>query len=103
MKDKTMTVNQTIGEDEWIETHRPVPSPSADGGFDFGSGPTLLDWTKADDAAVIDAADPKCIWTVVEGDDGMAIVAGLHRVNRIGHILTEIPSPYDDLEVVLDE
>lgn len=98
-----MNAPGTITEDEWINTYRPLPSPTPGGGFDYGSGCTLLDWTRPSDVAVMDAADPACVWTVIDGDDGPAIVAGRHHVNRLGYIVTEVPSPSEDLEVVIDD
>lgn len=97
------TTPSTITEDEWIETYKPLPAPSGDGGFDFGGGSTLLDWTKADHVALLDAADPACVWTVVDGDDGPAIVCGRHFVNRLGYIITEVPSTSEDLEIEMDD
>lgn len=97
------TTPNTIAIDAWIDDHRPRPAPSGDGGFDFGDGSTLLDWTKPDDMAFLDAADPNCVWTVVDGDGPAAIIAGRHMVNRIGYIVTEVPWTNDDMEVVTDD
>jgi hypothetical protein len=99
----TAPLAQSVTEDEWIERFKPLPAPSGDGGFDFGDGSTLLDWTKPVDAAILDAADPACVWTVVDGDEGPAIVCGRHFVNRLGYIVTEVPTPSEDLEIVMDD
>ncbi len=96
----TMT---TITEDDWAATYRPKPAPSGDGGFDYGEGSTLLDWTRPADLAVLEAAEESCVWTVVDGDDGPAIVAGRHFVNRLGYIVTEIPRTSDDIEIGMDD
>lgn len=98
----TTSAPNTITEDQWIETYKPLPAPSGDGGFDFGDGSTLLDWTKPADIAILDAADPTCVWTVVDGDNGPAIVCGRHFVNRIGYIVTEVPTPSEDLEILME-
>ncbi len=92
-----------ISEDDWIATYRPLPAPGGDGGFDFGEGSTLLDWTRPDHVAILDAADPACVWTVVDGDEGPAIVTGRHFVNRLGYIVTEVPTSNEDLEIVMDD
>lgn len=31
------------------------------------------------------------VWTVVEGDDGLGIINGIHYVNRLGYDITEVP------------
>ena len=98
-----MTAPQIITEDEWAETYRPMPAASGDGGFDFGDGPTLLDWTQPADLALIKAAEEDRIWTVVDGDGGLVIVAGHHFVNRMGYIVTENPRENDDIEVEMDD
>jgi hypothetical protein len=33
--------------------------------------------------------EPKRVWTLVDGDDDMYIVAGMHLVNRVGYIITK--------------
>jgi hypothetical protein len=46
----------------------------------------------------------KCIWTLIDGDDGRVYtVAGLHFVNRIGHIITEKPWESDTIEFDQDD
>lgn len=93
----------TITEDEWATTYAPKPAPSGDGGFDYGDGSTLLDWTRPADLAVLEAADDACVWTVVDGDEGPAIVAGRHFVNRMGYIVTENPRTSEYLEIAMDD
>lgn len=88
-------------EDEWIEAHKPIAHSWSDEGFDFGEGCTLLNWYDARDVKVLDAADPMCIWTVVEGGDAMSVIAGRHVVNRFGHIITAVPwsDPLTEIEI----
>lgn len=92
-----------ISEDEWVETYRPLPAPIPGSGFDFGSGCTLIDGHRPLETQALIAADDACVWTVVDGDEGTAIVAGRHLVNRIGYIITEVPRADDDIEIVMDD
>lgn len=39
----------------------------------------------------VETADPKHIWTEVQGDGGEYIIAGWHFVNRTGYYVTELP------------
>jgi hypothetical protein len=40
----------------------------------------------------VQAQDPRCIWTLVDGDDGnLYIVDGYHLVNRVNYFVTEKP------------
>lgn len=89
-------------EDDWIETYRPKPAPIPGSSFDFGNGDTLIDGHRPEEVAALIAAPEGCIWTVIDGDEGGTfIVSGRHLVNRIGHIITEVPA-VGDIEVELD-
>lgn len=81
-------------EDEWIETFKPIPDPDQHGnGYDFGEGSCLLDRRGMDH---IKAADPNCVWTVIDGGEGDPVIGdGFHHVNAIGWIITRHPRPVD--------
>jgi hypothetical protein len=52
----------------------------------------------------INAEQPLTVWTVVEDDDGRAVaVDGLHWVNRLGFIVTEVPRALDEPFMVADD
>jgi hypothetical protein len=36
-------------------------------------------------------ADPKTVWTIIEGDEFLWLVAGFHYVNRLGYLITQTP------------
>ena len=36
-------------------------------------------------------ADPKTVWTIVEGDESLWVIAGFHIVNRLGYLITQTP------------
>lgn len=97
-----MITPKTMTEDDWIATYKPKPAPGSTSGFDYGDGCTLVETYGDDNRELLDAADPKTIWTVLDDGESTVIVTGLHHVNRIGHIITENPWT-DDIEVLLDE
>lgn len=41
-----------------------------------------------DTVLMIDKLTPKRVWTMVDGDDGMYLIAGYHLVNRIYYVIT---------------
>lgn len=43
--------------------------------------------------------DPCRIWTVVDCDGELALISGYHFVNRCYYLITEKPSPHDDVMV----
>ncbi len=46
---------------------------------------------------------PEHVWTVLETDEGISIVSGVHFVNRMGYIITKEPVPDGHhIEVELD-
>lgn len=44
----------------------------------------------------------KNVWTYIEGDEGLYIVTGFHRVNRLGFLITDEPYT-EEIEVKIDE
>ena len=56
--------------------------------------------TYGEELDFVRAQDPRCIWTLVDGDDGnLYIVDGYHLVNRINYFVTEVPFEGNFLEV----
>lgn len=56
--------------------------------------------TYGEELRYVMAQDPKCIWTLVDGDDGnLYIVDGYHLVNRVAYFVTEVPFDGDFLAV----
>lgn len=49
------------------------------------------DWTEREDKIALDLASNNCTWTVIDGDEGMYIIAGKHFVNRFAYIITNYP------------
>lgn len=53
-------------------------------------------------AQVIAAGIPtEHVWTLIDGDEGDALLPGFHIVNRIGYIVTEHPWEHELIEVQL--
>jgi hypothetical protein len=42
------------------------------------------------------------IWTIVDGDNGIYIIPGLHFLNRINYIITENPWEGENIEVLYE-
>jgi hypothetical protein len=56
--------------------------------------------TYGEELAFVLGADPRCVWTLVDGDDGnLYIVDGYHLVNRINYFITEVPFEGTFMEV----
>jgi len=36
-------------------------------------------------------ANPNKVWTIVEGDESLWVIAGFHFVNRLGYLITKSP------------
>lgn len=76
---------------DWCEQYKPVrntidSNPSFDG---------CMFETYGAEYEAVKAADPACVWTYIDGDDGGTyIVNGWHYVNRIGYFITKLP--FDD-------
>jgi len=97
-----MITPEIIPVDDWVERFRPLVNPvDATCGYDFGDGCTLVE-TYADHLTYLATIPEERIWTVVENDGTFTIVSGRALVNRIGHVVTEVPWT-NDVEVPLEE
>jgi len=86
--------------DVWFAKYRPFENPSVDLGWTFDDKNFLFD-THGLDVERVKKADPMCIWTLIDGEDGQYLIAGYHLVNRVGYCLTEVPFT-DPNEIYLD-
>lgn len=89
-----------LSYDEWRDAYRPVLNTiRKDAPFDG-----LMFETFGPELEAVNAADPACVWTVVDGEDGdLWLLSGCHRVNRLGYLITERPwSGIEQLEIRLD-
>jgi len=69
--------------DAWEQQYRPIKNRLNGEELDF-----------------VMAQDPRCIWTLVDGDDGnLYIVSGYHLVNRINYFVTEVPYEGNGMDV----
>lgn len=81
--------------DEWVKTYKPVYN-HIDKNASFGdeSGQGFMFETYGDEYEFVKTANPNCIWTYGDGDDGGSYIwSGWSLINRIGYFITEIPFP----------
>ena len=83
-------VNMTY--DDWFDLYRPIKN-----GFDNSAGyDGCLFETYGDELAVVQDANPNCVWTLVETDGVLYVAEGFHIVNRLGYFITTKPRENDD-------
>lgn len=46
---------------------------------------------------------PAMVWTLVENDDELSVLSGIHRVNRLGYLVSAVPVPDGDNYMVTIE
>jgi hypothetical protein len=92
-KNWSNALSNRITLDEWVDTYQPVINPNNDWGGGYSSFETY-----GDDLQYILQQDDKHIWTEIEHDEGVTIVAGYHLVNRLQYFITIKPWT-DDVEV----
>jgi hypothetical protein len=96
----TTTIDAAVilSEDDWSAAFQPITNPRDE--------TLLFDWTEALDANFLNNVDVHHVWTEVDDDDSedTLILPGMHRVNRIGYLITLAPWRDDeaDLAVVCD-
>lgn len=77
----------------WEAKYKPIKNHIADNGDDKFE-------TYGEELEFVIAQDPRCIWTLVDGDDGnLYIVDGYHLVNRINYFVTTQPYEGNGMEV----
>jgi hypothetical protein len=60
----------------------------------YGEGNGCLFETYGEEEEFVMQQDPRCIWTLIEGDSGReSVISGFHRVNRIGYLISSVPIP----------
>ncbi|KYO54157.1 hypothetical protein PJ900_12310 [Tistrella mobilis] len=86
--------------DDWLAAYRPVRN-SIRGEAPFDG---CMFETFGPEWEAVRAADPACIWTLVDGDDDdMYVLSGCHLVDCLGYFITERPWAGDDpVEILVD-
>lgn len=81
-----------IDEDIFIEQFGPKPNHlDLTASFDLGQGGCLFACAGKEWRYVL-AQNPRTLWTLIEGDNGTLVIeSGLHLVNRLGYLVTEMP------------
>ncbi len=82
-----------LNEDQFASQYNPIanqlnPNASFDWGDEFG---TLFE-TFGEELEFVLQQDSLNVWTIVDGDDGdLYVNSGLHFVNRIGYLISQVP------------
>lgn len=88
------TTFEQITETEFFERFKPVQNTITNGQSSYDG--CMFETYGAEYAAVVAAhlKNPAQVWTVLEGDDGELFIGdGMHFVNRLGYLITEVPAP----------
>ena len=93
-----MTHRSELTEDEFDARYPLIVNhlnPSAGWAFDGQVG--CLFETFGPEFEFVRQQDPQRVWTLVDADDGhIAVIGGLHYVNRIGYLISQSPLPRDE-------
>lgn len=95
-----------MNDDEWFEKFKPIANPTGDSGLHVDDVCYMFETYDPDITKVIEAhaANPACVWTLLDCDSCEVIGDGYHYVNRIGYFITEVPAePDSDYEVMYHE
>lgn len=62
--------------------------------WSFDEGPGCLFGTRGDEFAFVRSQHPRTVWTLVDTDgDRHTVISGLHFVNRLGYLVSQVPVP----------
>jgi hypothetical protein len=92
----------SMNVDDWMAKFKPVKNLLAtDDSFDG----CLFD-TSPEELKLVREANPKCVWTLLDWEDGRVITNGCQYVNRMGYFISEVPFDSEGgryLEVQVEE
>lgn len=92
--------HQQLTEDEFLERFKPIANHLDEtAGFDFGKGGCLFE-AAGPELEFVRAQPLDKVWTVIDGDEGVEITDGMHFVNRLGYLVTELPCPPETMVTV---
>jgi hypothetical protein len=80
-----------MSDDEWFEKFQPIVNPTGDSGMSIDGVHYMFETYDPDHAKVL-AADPACVWTLLDCDNCEVIGDGYHYVNRVGYFITKVPA-----------
>jgi len=85
----------TLHEDAFYEFFRPYRHKDAN--HDIWGGIGLE--TFGEDLELVKSLPVESVWTVVDGDDGdQWILTGIHTINRICYLITEVPHDWREIQ-----
>lgn len=77
--------------DAWEAKYQPIQNHIDPKSYDkFETYGEELDYVLS-----INKTDPKRVWTLVDGEDGLYIVSGCHFVNRLNYFITKNPCEWE--------
>jgi len=84
----------TLHEDAFYEFFLPYRQPQSQPDIWGGIG---LE-TFGEDLELVKSLPVESVWTVVDGDGDQWIIPGIHTVNRICYLITEVPHDWKDIQ-----
>lgn len=85
--------------DDFVDIYKPINNSIANKDYTFESNTFE---TYGEEEAFVYAQPDNLVWTEVDGDNGIYIIAGKHYVNRIHYYVCEVPFTNDNEEVVVE-
>jgi hypothetical protein len=76
---------------EWENKYTPILNPQHN-----DNNASIQFETYGDDLEFVTQQPNSCVWTELDGDDGVYIVTGYHLANRISYYVTELPWTDDE-------
>ena len=85
--------------DEWVEKYKPIKNhitkyPDPQSSFEMFE-------TYGEEWEFVKSQDPKYVWTEIQGDMSMLLIAGVAFVNRLNYYVCEVPWETGDEQVLV--
>jgi len=76
--------------EKWIEEYKPNMTKQDQ---------VILYETFGEDLEKIRKTDPNYVWTVVDTDDSLVVLPGIHYVNRLSYVITKVSHEQENSEM----
>jgi hypothetical protein len=92
-----------ITEDRFEEIYKPQRNPFDPDGAPWDGCVLETYGQEFELVKAMQATDPGRVWTLLDCDGELVLSSGMHYVNRMGYLITEVPVADGDLVTVLND
>ena len=86
-----------VSYDSFIDIYQPIKNQFTESAFD-----NYMFETYGAELLFVQNQDKDNIWSIIENENKLFILNGMHVVNLLGYMITKLPHVHETVEVVID-